>query len=286
MVCAISFKSLLLMSSAWNPIFLGGGLFAILSLFILILFIKYKIAYKKELKKNPPIRIYPYTPPPPEGRLETEILATDENFAEKMYILNCLQEFNRKYPIRLTIDDEEIVEMRNLFLGYYDANNNIIRDLAGCTVRIMRLMGLPENKVLIKNYLNEHDFPKHDAAAFVSLPSDNMPLFGSPEFNKLTVPIHFRNSITAKFETFVYVIAHELSHIVLHSTKNPLRNSEIATDLFVMNRGFSDVMAKGRKHFKITWTQETLYSIDKFGYLSDSNFEMAQKYIKQLYFRN
>ena len=275
-----------LLSVENGPFFIWTVVLAIFLLFILALFIKFRIEGLRMLKKNPQTKYYPYQPPTPseEMKLETEILGTDNNFAEKLYILNCLNELNSKYPIRLAISKEEVLKMKDLFWGYYDVNNNIIRDLRGCTIQIMRLMGLTENKVVIKNYLNEKDFPQNDAAAFVNLPKDNMPLFGSVEFNKLVIPIHFKNSITSKFETFVYVMAHELAHIVLHSTKNPLKDSEIATDLFVMNRGFTEIMEKGRDLFQISNKLE--HTNQKFGYLNDKNFEIAKKYIRQLNLRN
>jgi hypothetical protein len=109
-------------------------------------------------------------------------------------------------------------------------------------------------------------FPDRKAEAVIRLLVP-MPLYGSKSFDDLSLELHLRKSLQANYYKFMYCIAHEMSHIVLHGTKHALYESEVATDLFVMVYGFESIMAKGRKGC---------------GYLTDKNFEYAQKYLEKI----
>lgn len=85
-------------------------------------------------------------------------------------------------------------------------------------------------------------------------------------------------------ETFVYAIAHEMSHIILNAQEHPLRRSEPAVDLTAAIHGFSNILHIGR-------TQETYFFRDSrdigrdtttWGYLSTEQAFAAHLYISQL----
>ena len=82
---------------------------------------------------------------------------------------------------------------------------------------------------------------RQDAAAWVLLPEE-MPLYGSKEFNGMTVKMFFRRSFLRQaYDEAVFVVAHELSHVVLESIRHPLRKCEKAVDLTAMLLGFGRV---------------------------------------------
>jgi hypothetical protein len=81
---------------------------------------------------------------------------------------------------------------------------------------------------------------KH-AAAWVELPEE-MPLYGSKEFNEMTIKMFFRRSFLRQaYDEAAFVIAHEFSHVVLESIRHPLRKCEKAVDLTAMLLGFGRV---------------------------------------------
>ena len=193
-------------------------------------------------------------------------------------IKNILAQLNEKHPIKAPLS-EIIIERLKKSISF-DSK------MVGFILEMMKIMSLNNCRVKLMHYTNELKFPSDKAAAFVNLPLDNMPFFGTPEFNKLTIPIHFRQSIIYPHEGFIYTMAHELSHIVLHSTRNPLRHSEKATDLFVILSGFGQVMKDGRIQY-FRGVSEDGKSLNKhLGYLDDTEFHFAIKYADELRKKN
>jgi hypothetical protein len=71
-------------------------------------------------------------------------------------------------------------------------------------------------------------------------------------------------------------MAHELSHIVLHSLWHREKNNEIYTDLTAMVLGFAEVMQQGRKVVETRHGySSTETTATRFGYLSDEQFRFA-----------
>jgi hypothetical protein len=185
-------------------------------------------------------------------------------------------------------------DMRSLFEG---------KSYSQCVLRVKKAFGLP--MTLRIGYLNEtvavdifgnqyrHGFdffsPKLLSSrllqschtdrdreqAFLHFP-EYMPLFHSQAFENATVTMFLRGwLLNAPFETFAYVVSHQMAHVILHATHHQLRYSEMATDLLAMISGFIDVAKIGRKNHN--------YSL---GYLDDYQFLIAYDAIKRFLLEN
>ena len=118
--------------------------------------------------------------------------------------------------------------------------------------------------------------------AQVNIP-DNLPLYGSLKLNNYPIEVHLTSSILYNNDVFIGVMAHELSHVVLHSLQHPKRENEFFTDLTAMILGFSILMGKGRvtKETTIADNIKTVHT-RKYGYLSDSQFNYALQRTSQI----
>jgi predicted SprT family Zn-dependent metalloprotease len=115
----------------------------------------------------------------------------------------------------------------------------------------------------------DHVFPDKGAAASITT-SDNIPIYGTKSFDNYRLTLNLTKSLRKNYHRFVYCVAHEMSHVVLYSTRQDLRYSEVATDLFVMVCGFENIMAQSR-------TKES-----HLGYLDHEHFIYAQKYLAKI----
>ena len=156
----------------------------------------------------------------------------------------------------------------------------------GLTLRVCYLKNHPSNESvqrLARNSLRQigiqaisneafagHDF--RDSVAFIVSPG-YFPIYGTSDFNKLKIPLFiFMKSTGISMETFVYAVAHELSHIILYALNHPLRNNEVAVDLTAMILGFHDIIRIGRK-----------VGNETYGYFSsDNQFELAYNEVRKL----
>ncbi len=121
---------------------------------------------------------------------------------------------------------------------------------------------------MYKEYNIPFDRSKEPAFVRFSEP----PYFGTKSFENHRFELVIGE--TMKYESaeaFVYLVAHELSHIVLHSIRHRLKQSEIATDICAIILGYGDVMRKGR----------VLAGNVGLGYLTDEQFEIAYEIIDQ-----
>jgi hypothetical protein len=65
-----------------------------------------------------------------------------------------------------------------------------------------------------------------DSPAWIELPLD-MPHYGTQAFKELTIKMFFRKEFFEQaYDEAAAAVAHELSHIVLESTRHPLRSCE------------------------------------------------------------
>jgi len=117
--------------------------------------------------------------------------------------------------------------------------------------------------------------------AQVTIP-ENLPIYGTPAFAAHIIRITTGDAIgKIPAETAIAIIAHELSHILLHSLRHHDRDSEKCTDLVPIALGFANIVRSGRvvttstRAGNVTTTLTTTY-----GYLSDAEFEEAAATVK------
>ena len=126
--------------------------------------------------------------------------------------------------------------------------------------------------------------------AQVSIPS-NLPLFGTPSMVNFPISIRLSENCTENPATFISIMAHELSHVVLHSMWHREKENEFYTDLTAMILGFANIMKTGRKIVKtstsvssglLSSTTTTHTETTTYGYLSDDNFNFAFSEIRDI----
>jgi hypothetical protein len=104
----------------------------------------------------------------------------------------------------------------------------------------------------------------------------NLPIFGTKAFHNFPIEVRVSEISARNASTFVGVMGHELSHIVLYSLWHKERDNEIYTDLTAMILGLSKVMWLGRK---VTTTKQDTerreMETTTYGYLTDDQFEFA-----------
>jgi len=108
----------------------------------------------------------------------------------------------------------------------------------------------------------------HGIAAQVSIPPD-LPMFGTSRLRGFPIKVRVTETCGRSPATFVAVIAHELSHVLLFSLRHPKKDSEFHTDLVPLLLGFRSIVERGRTHVE---QRET------FGYLTDSQFTRADRW--------
>jgi hypothetical protein len=171
--------------------------------------------------------------------------------------------------------------------------------IKGCTEGIAQYLGLPIEVNLSEAPFESTDLTRTDYAdrgvagitAQVSIPS-YLPSYGTPGMKKFPIFVRVSGSCLKYPVTFAAIMAHELSHIVLHSLQHRERDNEFYADLTAMILGFSHVMKDGRKVqetqtveqmnliiYSRTVTQTTTTT---YGYLSDSQFELAFDKIEKI----
>lgn len=88
----------------------------------------------------------------------------------------------------------------------------------------------------ISRELSSEEINKIIAPAYVDLP-EYFPPYGSQQ-NNLKIQLTFYKDLMGTYFRFVTMMAHELSHVLLHSINHPLKQSEEATDITALIFGF------------------------------------------------
>ncbi|MBI3298862.1 MAG: hypothetical protein HYZ75_11900 [Elusimicrobia bacterium] len=115
--------------------------------------------------------------------------------------------------------------------------------------------------------------------AQVSIPP-NLPLYGSSQLKNYPIKVRVSENCKSYPTTFIAVMAHELSHILLYSIGHRERDNETYTDITALLLGFSKITAQGRKVVKVTeGYNSTTTETTTYGYLSDENFDFATRKI-------
>lgn len=123
--------------------------------------------------------------------------------------------------------------------------------------------------------------------------------YGTKDFKEAEVIISIRKDYleNASLDAIVSTISHELTHLVLDSTFNPLRDSEIATELTAMCLGYHEFFLRDfeagnrltkMKHESILNYLKRAYGLvsktvtyEKRGYLSTPEIRYAYNWIKK-----
>ncbi len=126
--------------------------------------------------------------------------------------------------------------------------------------------------------------------AQVSIPG-YLPMYGTSGLNNFPISVRVSEDCADNPATFIAVMAHELSHIVLHSLWHKEKDNEIYTDITAMMLGFSNVIKNGRKVIKTNSSTDygflsnmttTTIETTTYGYLSDENFNFAFNKIQEI----
>jgi hypothetical protein len=115
--------------------------------------------------------------------------------------------------------------------------------------------------------------------AQVSIPQ-HLPMFGTSGLQDYLIKVRVSENCHAHPDTFVAIMAHELSHVLLATLMSPHKDSELHTDLVPIILGFRDAIRKGRKTIKSTTIGNTTTThTTTYGYLTDSQFEFACSHV-------
>jgi hypothetical protein len=139
----------------------------------------------------------------------------------------------------------------------------------------------------------------HWAAAQIIIPN-NLPYYWTKELNDYCFDVKINKDIVKKPISFIAVISHELSHIILHSLKYKDMQSEIHTDITAIIFWFLNIYKLWRKNinetskinpfFLLLWViiTETTKNTTTYAYLSDYNLCYIETQInnKISYFKN
>ena len=111
--------------------------------------------------------------------------------------------------------------------------------------------------------------------AQVGMP-ESLPLYGSSQLKDFPIRVKVSEGCMAQPRTFVAIMAHELSHVLLRSLGHPECDNEVYTDLTAMLMGFSEIMDQGRKVVRRTARGERVQThTTTYGYLEDYEFDFA-----------
>jgi len=115
--------------------------------------------------------------------------------------------------------------------------------------------------------------------AQVSIPP-NLPMFGSSGLQGYPIQVRISESCHEHPETFVAIMAHELSHVLLASLWLPEKDSELHTDLVPIILGFREIVRRGRKIVQSTISGDTTTTqTTTYGYLTDSQHDFVCRYV-------
>lgn len=167
-----------------------------------------------------------------------------------------------------------------------------------CVTSIARHLGLPI-KIVLSN-VSEH-FRSGDAGGFeshqlaridrtgrgtesitaqVSLPND-LPLYGTSLLVDYPIEVRVSENCYRKPYTFIAIMAHELSHVLLDALRHPEKDNEIYADLVPIILGFSMFVEKGRKFSETTRSGDFITThTTTYGYLTDGQFLFARDKIR------
>jgi hypothetical protein len=172
------------------------------------------------------------------------------------------------------------------------------KDAEGCVQEIATRLGLPirVNLTYIPKGFKPDNTNRFSSSALaqtdgtgrgiegitaqVSMPR-HLPMFGTSGLQGYPIQVRVSENCHTHPDTFVAMMAHELSHVLLASLWSTRKDSELHTDLVPIILGFRDVVRRGRKTIEST-TRGNATTTTTYGYLTDSQFEFACNYVTGL----
>jgi hypothetical protein len=117
----------------------------------------------------------------------------------------------------------------------------------------------------------------------VEIPS-SFPQLGSAELHNYPINMKISDNCFDYQLTFITIMSHELSHILLRSVLHKEKDNEFYTDLTAMILGFYEIFKIGRKLELRTRDNSDSYTIHTttYGYLTDVQFEYAYTKIRTM----
>lgn len=171
------------------------------------------------------------------------------------------------------------------------------KDTEGCVQEIASRLGLPIRISLSyvpkdfrpdntdgfrSSALARTDWTGHGVegiTAQVSIP-EHLPMFGTAGLHGYPIRVRVSENCHAHPDTFVAIMAHELSHVLLASLWSAHKDSELHTDLLPLLFGFRDVVRRGRKTIQSTTSgNTTTIRTTTYGYLTDAHFDFACSHV-------
>lgn len=123
----------------------------------------------------------------------------------------------------------------------------------------------------------------------------NIPQYGSSALINFPIKVKVNKNCVTNPNSFISIIAHELSHILLASHGSIQSDNEIYTDLTPLIHGFSKIVIIGRKIEDVKITKDynvtstvthTTTNTTTYGYLNDEQFNFAIKKLNQIHNKN
>lgn len=103
-----------------------------------------------------------------------------------------------------------------------------------------------------------------------------LPMFGTPALKDYPVQVRVSENCYENPETFLAIMAHELSHVLLASIRYVKKDNELHTDLVPILSGLGATVRRGRRVKKNTYNgNQTITHTTTYGYLPDVQFTYA-----------
>jgi len=167
------------------------------------------------------------------------------------------------------------------------------KETQACVQQIASRLGLPVRIVL--SYMPK-DFRPGDAnkfctsalsrtdwtgrgiggiAAQVAIPAI-LPMYGTSSLEGYPIRVRVSENCLERPATFIAVMAHELSHVLLGSLIHPQKDNDLYADLVPLLQGFRDIIMTGRKTVESKRSGDSITECTTtYGYLTDSQFRFA-----------
>ena len=195
------------------------------------------------------------------------------------YIKNAIDELVDSLGIKESIPNERVV--LPLHKGNTRECIESIADYLGLPIRV----NLTVSNRFTTRALSTTDSTGqgvHGISAQVIIPSD-LPFYGTPSMRNMVFQVQVGGDYQQYPLTFAAIMAHELSHLVLHSLWHREKNNEVYTDLAAMILGFSDAIDVGRKAVSVEHdVNYSRTSTTTYGYLADEQFRFALERIRKI----